>query len=272
MKAVESIAVVPVPRRSAPVACVAMVAERAILTTWRNPPIVVTAMVQSVVFLLIFRFVFGGAIASGELPYVDFMVPGLLAAGVLFSVMRVASSVAEDRAAGVVDRFRSLPMPPSAVLIGRAVGDHVLTISTLAATSMVAFAVGFRVREGFWGIAAMLALCLLAAVAFTWVFIAAGLAVGSVQAAQGVGFLVLPVSFVSSAYVPVSTMPGWLQAFATHQPFTVLVEANRYLAQGEAGLVGATHSGGYYVVAAVAWCAGILVVAASAAFVLFRRR
>ncbi|MFC9996799.1 ABC transporter permease [Nocardia sp. NPDC127526] len=264
-------ATVPPSRVRLP-AATAAVARRVLLMTVRNPPVIVMAVLQSVTFLLIFRYVFGGAIASGDLRYVDFMVPGILTVGVVFSVMGVGPAMAEDLGRGIVDRFRSLPMPRAAVLLGRAAGAHLLTAGTLLVTAAVAFAVGFRVREGLPGAAAMLGLCLLTAVAFTWVFIAVGLATADVQAAQGFGFLVLPLSFVSSAYVPVHTMPGWLRRVAEHQPLTVIIEANRYLTQGPAGLTGTAHSGGYYVAAAVTWCAGILVVAVAAALALFRRR
>ncbi|MBF6329684.1 ABC transporter permease [Nocardia transvalensis] len=260
-----------VPRVN-PVACTAAVARRVALMTLRNPQVIVMSVLQSVVFLLIFRYVFGGAIASDGLRYVDFMVPGILTVGMVFSVMGVGPAMAEDLQRGIVDRFRSLPMPRSAVLAGRALGAHALTAVTAAVTFAVAFAVGFRVHHGIAGLVAMVGLCLLTAVAFTWVFIALGLATGDVQAAQGLGFLVLPLSFVSSAYVPVDTMPGWLRIFAEYQPLTVVIEANRYLTQGTAGLGGFQQSGSYYVAAAVVWCLGILVVAVTASAALFRRR
>ncbi|MFD4369930.1 ABC transporter permease [Rhodococcus sp. NPDC058521] len=251
--------------------CSLAAARRVVLVTLRNPSLIVMSVVQSVVFLLIFRYVFGGAITPGTLSYVNFMVPGVLTVTVLFAVMGVGTAVAGDVDAGVIDRFRSLPMPSPVALYGRAAGEHLLTTLTLLITTAVAFAIGFRIHNG-WGIVGLLGLCMLAAVAFTWVFIAVGLAAGNVQAAQGAGFLVLPLSFVSSAYVPVTSMPGWLQTFAMHQPVTVLVEANRYLTQGDAALAGLGHSGGYYVIAAVAWCVGILAVAQAGALALFRRR
>ncbi|QIS13776.1 ABC transporter permease [Nocardia arthritidis] len=262
----------PVARRANPVAATGAIARRVLLMTVRNPPVIVMAVLQSVVFLLIFRYVFGGAIAAGGLRYVDFMVPGILTVGMVFSVMGVGAAMAEDLQRGVIDRFRSLPMPRIAVLLGRALGAHALTTFVLLVTAAIAFAVGFRTHQGVTSTVAMLGLCLLTAVAFTWVFIAIGLATGDVQSAQGLAFLVLPLSFVSSAYVPVDTMPGWLRVFAEHQPLTVIIEANRYLTQGAAGLHGFGHAGGYYVVAALAWCLGILGIAIIAALALFRRR
>lgn len=252
-------------------ACSLAAAKRVVLITVRNPSLIVMSVVQSVVFLLIFRYVFGGAITSGTLSYVNFMVPGILTVTVLFAVMGVGTAVAGEVGAGALDRFRSLPMPSAVVLYGRAAGQHLLTTLTLLVTTAVAFAVGFRVHNG-WGMIGLLGLCMLAAVAFTWVFIAVGLAAGNVQAAQGAGFLVLPLSFVSSAYVPIASMPGWLQTFAMHQPITVFIEANRYLTQGDAALAELGHSGGYYVIVAVVWCVGILAVAQATALALFRRR
>lgn len=253
-------------------AATAAVATRHLLKTLRTPPVIILTVVQSVVFLLIFAYVFGGAIQAGPLAYVDYMVPGLLAVGVLFSVMSVGTGVAEDLTQGVTDRFRSLPMPRSAVLTGRALAQLPVTALGLGATTVVAFAVGFRPQAGIGGLAAMLGLCLLAGVAFTWVFIAVGLATGNVQAAQGLGFLVMPLSFVSSAYVPTETMPGWLQVFAEHQPLTVLANASRYLAQGDAAVAGLPESGSYYVSLGIVWCLGITAVILPLCAVLFRRR
>jgi ABC-type multidrug transport system permease subunit len=119
---------------------------------------------------------------------------------------------------------------------------------------------------------ATLGLCLVVAVAFASVFVAIGLATANVQVAQGVSMLVMPLSFLSSAYVPTATMPGALRAFAEHQPVTMLANAARYLAQGSAGVAGLPASGPHYVVAGLAWCAGILAVAVPLTAMLFRRR
>lgn len=254
------------------VAATAAVATRHLLKTLRTPPVIILTVLQSVVFLLIFAYVFGGAIQAGPLAYVDYMVPGLLTVGVLFSVMTVGTGVAEDLTHGVTDRFRSLPMPRSAVLAGRVLAQLPVTALALAATTLVAVAVGFRPHAGVAGLAWMLGLCLLAGLAFTWVFVAVGLATGNVQAAQGLGFLVMPLSFVSSAYVPTATMPGWLRVFAEHQPLTVLVNASRYLAHGVAGVAGLPGSGAYYVGLGVLWCAGITAVMLPLCAMLFRRR
>jgi ABC transporter DrrB family efflux protein len=248
------------------------VTRRTVLKTVRTPPVLILALVQSIVFLLIFRYVFGGAIESGDLSYVDYMVPGLLTVGVLFSVMGVGVAVAEDLTQGIFDRFRSLPMPRSAVLSGRALAQTATTALTVTATMLVALAIGFRPRAGVLGLAAILALCLVVGVTFTWVFIAVGLATANVQAAQGLAFLVMPLSFVSSAYVPTATMPGWLRAFAEHQPLTVAVNAARYLAHGPIGTAQLPHSGPYYVTATLAWCLGILAGTVSTSVVLYRRR
>lgn len=220
------------------------------------------SVAQSVVFLLIFRYVFGGAITAGGPAYVDYLVPGLLTVSMLFTVMRVGVGVAEDLGAGVTDRLRSLPMPRTAILLGRSLADLAVTAITLAATTAVAFAVGFRPAGGVAGLAALLGVCLATGATFGWVFVVIGLATGSVPAAQGLGFLVLPLSFVSSAYVPTASMPGWLRVFADHQPVTVLVDAARSVSEG----------GTYHLVAAAVWCAGICAVTIPASVALFRRR
>ena len=263
----------PARRRSASyLPAVIAVTRRTVLKTLRTPPILALALMQSVVFLLIFRYVFGGAITSGVLPYVDYMVPGLLTVGVLFSVMGVGVAVAEDMNQGIIDRFRSLPMPRSAVLVGRALAQTAMTVLTVTVTMLVALAVGFRPRAGVTGLVAIVVLCLLVGVTFTWVFIAVGLATGDVQTAQGLAFLVMPLSFVSSAYVPTSTMPGWLQAFAEHQPLTVAVNASRYLAHGTVGVEQLSQTGPFYLMTTLAWCLGILAVTIPTCVALYRRR
>lgn len=248
------------------------IARRSTLKTFRTPSVIVMSVLQGVVFLLIFRYVFGGAIQAGRLAYVDFMVPGLITAGLLFTTMNVGTAVAEDLTSGVIDRFRSLPMPRSAVLVGRALAQLGLIAVTLASTTVIGFAVGFRALADWSGVAEMLMLCLLAGVAFTWVFILVGLATGNVSAAQGLGFLVMPLSFASNAFVPTTSMPGWLRAFAEHQPVTALVNAARYLTQGPAGVAGLPSAGTHYVVLAILWCVGIIAITVPVCVALFRSR
>jgi ABC-type multidrug transport system permease subunit len=163
-------------------------------------------------------------------------------------------------------------MPHSTVLVGRAVAQLAITALTTVVTMLVSYAVGFRPAAGFDRLLPVLLLCLLVGAAFTWVFIAVGLATGNAQAAQGVAFLVMPLSFVSSAYVPTASMPGWLQVFAAHQPLTDAVNAARFLAHGPAGVAQLPYAGAHYVAATVAWCIGILAVTVPLSGALFWRR
>lgn len=250
---------------------VAAVTGRNLHKIQRTPQIVVMATVQSVAFLLIFRYVFGGAIPTGDLSYPDYMVPGLLTVGVLFSGMGAAVAVAEDLTHGVFDRLRSLPIPRGSVVIARVLAHTALITWCLMLTVAVAFAVGFRVHAGAGAALAAFGLCVLFGFAFVWVFVALGLLAGSAQAAQGLGFLVLPVSFASSAYVPVGTMPGWLRGFAEHQPVSVVINTVRCLTQAGRAEALLGHGTGYYLLRALVWTAGITVAFAALAFARYRR-
>jgi ABC-2 type transport system permease protein len=226
---------VPRPAREAGLMpSVAVLTGRALRIYQRTPQVVILRVVQSVAFLLIFRYVFGGAIGTGGMRYVDYMAPGLIVVSVMFATMGTGLGVAEDHLGGLFDRLRSLPMPRAAVLTGRVVADVAITIVVLAPTVALAFAVGMRVHTG-WGQAlAALGILVYFAFAFVWIFVAVGLVSGSAQAAQGISFLVMPLSFASSAFVPTSSMPGWLQAFTEYQPVTVVINAVRVLTQGDA--------------------------------------
>lgn len=223
----------------------------------RTPQLLIVSAVTSVMFLLIFRFVFGGAIQTGPVAYVDFLIPALAAISGLFSTGAVG--VAEDAETGMFDRMRSLPVPRGAVLLGRSLADTALITWGTFVTLVVGVMVGFRIHGGVLGALAALALCILFAAAFSWLQIFLGLISGSAQAAQGVSFSVFPLIFVSSAYVPVESMPGWLQPFAENQPVTAMVGAVRALVLGgdTEALLG--HSTTWFVVRSLAWSAVILV-------------
>jgi ABC-type multidrug transport system permease subunit len=189
-----------------------VVARRAVLRFLRTPQLVVLGTIQGAMFLLIFRYVFGGAIDIGGIRYVDFLVPGFITTGVLFSGMGTAVAVAEDLEQGFVDRLRSLPIPRSAFLTGRALADTAMLGWSLAITTAIGFAVGFRIHGSVPEALAAFGLCLVFGFAFVWMFIMLGLVAGNARAAQGMALLVFPLTFVSSAYVPVETMPGWIRS------------------------------------------------------------
>jgi ABC-2 type transport system permease protein len=247
------------------------IAKRGLLKFLRTPQLVILSTVQGAIFLLIFRYVFGGAIGAGGLDYVDFLVPGFITTGLLFVGMGAAAGVAEDLEQGFVDRLRSLPIPRSAVLAGRALADTAVQVWGLAVTAAIGFAVGFRLHGSVAQALAAFGLLVLLGFAFEWLFITLGLFAGSAQAAQGLALMVFPLTFVSSAYVPVESMPGWLQAFAEHQPVTVMVDAVRALTQGPAAEALLGHGAGFYVVRSLLWAAGIVAVFAPLAVARYRR-
>jgi ABC transporter DrrB family efflux protein len=247
------------------------IAKRTLLKFLRTPQLVVLGTIQGAMFLLIFRYVFGGAIGAGGLHYVDFLVPGFITTGILFTGMGAAAGVAEDLEQGFVDRLRSLPIPRSAVLAGRALADSAMQVWGLAITTGIGFAVGFRLHGSALDGLAAFGLLLVLGFAFEWVFITLGLFAGNAQAAQGMALMVFPLTFVSSAYVPVESMPGWLQAFAQHQPLTVMVDAVRALSQGPAAEAVLGHTAGYYVIRSLLWAAGIVAVFAPLAVARYRR-
>src|SRR6266508_4523473 len=218
------------------------IAKRGILRFLRTPQLIVLGTIQGAMFLLIFRYVFGGAIGAGGLRYVDFLVPGFVTTGVLFTGMGAATAIAEDLEQGFVDRLRSLPIPRSSVLTGRALADTAMHTWSLAITVAIGFAVGFRLHGS----------------------------VPDALAAFGL-LLVFALTFVSSAYVPVDTMPGWLQGFAAHQPLTYMVDAVRSLTQGPAAQTVLGHGAGFYVLRSVLWAAVIVAVFAPLAVARYRR-
>jgi ABC-2 type transport system permease protein len=262
---------VPVPRSAGLPVSTLGIARRGLRKFVRTPQLVVVGTIQSALFLLIFRYVFGGAIAAGGLDYVDFLVPGFITTGLLFAGMGAAAGMAEDLEQGFVDRLRSLPIPRSSVLAGRALADTALLVWSLAITSAVGFAVGFRLHGSLAGALAAFGLLLVFGFAFEWMFITLGLVAGTPQAAQGLALMVFPLTFVSSAYVPVESMPGWMQAVATHQPITVMVDAIRVLTQGPAAEAMLGHGAGFYVTRSLAWSAAILAVFVPLAVARYRR-
>jgi ABC transporter DrrB family efflux protein len=248
------------------------VARRTLRKFIRTPQLILMSTVQGALFLLIFRYVFGGAIDASGLNYVAFLVPGFVTTTILFAGTGAAAGVAEDIEHGFFDRLRSLPIPRAAAMAGRAIADTGLLVWTLAVTVAIGFATGFRIETDLAHGAAAFGLCLLFGFAFEWVFISMGLVAGNAQAAQGMSMLVFPLTFVSSAYVPVSTMPSWMQGFAEHQPITVMANAVRCLTGGADVEAALGHSAGHYVGLSLLWTAGLLAVFAPLAIARFARR
>jgi ABC-2 type transport system permease protein len=249
-------------------------AKRTILQFFRTPQLLMLGTVQGALFLFMFRYIFGGAIhPGGGLDYVDFLVPGFLVTGILWLGMPASSGVAEDATTGVHDRLRSLPIPRTSVMFGRSIADTALTLWGLLITTVLAFIVGFRLHSNPVDVVIAVALLVVAAYSFMWIFITIGLVSTSAQAANGMAtLLVIPVAFISAAYVPADSLPGWLQPVANNQPFTVFSNALRSLTLGGTHAVGIGHSTTYWVVLSLAWSAGIFLVFSTIAVSRFSRR
>jgi ABC-2 type transport system permease protein len=247
------------------------VARRTVLRNVRNPQVFILGMVQGAMFLLIFRYVFGGAITTNGVRYVDFLVPGFVGTGVLFSGMTASIGAAGDLQEGFFDRLRSLPVPRVAIAAGRVLADTILATIGLTVTTLVGFAMGFRTSAPLGGLLLAVALCVFAAFAFTWLFVLLGLIAGNPQAAQSLGLLVFPFTFVSSAFVPVESMPGWMQAFARNQPLTQIVSAVRAFTLGDDAQRVLGHSAGYFASRSLVWCALFIVVFAPLAARRYQR-
>lgn len=248
-----------------------IIARRAILRFVRTPKLILLGALQMTMFLIFFRYIFGGAINSLGLSYVDFLVPGFIATGVLFVGIGTAVAMAEDLDEGFIDRLRSMPIPRSAVLAGRAVADTGILIWTLLISVGVSFAIGFRLHGTLLQGLAAFGLSVLFGYVFEWLFIALGQFAGSAQAAQGISFLVFPLTFISSAYVPVSSLPSWLQAIAQNQPMTPMINAVRSLTLGPEAVAVLGHTPEYFVIRSLIWATGVLIVSMALAIVSFRR-
>jgi len=252
MHAVETIPTVEAPSGRAGLATASLaIAKRTLKQFWRTPQLIVVGSLTSAMFLLIFRYVFGGAIGTGSVKYADWLIPALLAGSGLFA--SGTAGVAEDVESGLYDRLRSLPIPRSATLIGRSIADTTLVGWGAFTTLAIGFATGFRFHGGVLRALAALGLCVLFGAAFSWLVIYMGLVAGSPQAAQGMSFMTFPFIFVSSAYVPVESMPGWMQPIAENQPFTMMVGAVRSLTVGPEAEALLGHSASWFVVRALIW-------------------
>jgi ABC transporter DrrB family efflux protein len=240
------------------------ITRRNLLVWMRVPAYIVFTVIQPVMFVLMFRYVFGGAIRVPGTNYVDFLMPGIIGQTAAFATFGTAIALAQELKKGVIDRLKSMPMSRSAVLAGRLVADTARMTVTILIVVGVGYAVGFRFQNGVvpailmvvLAIAFGLSICLIAA--FT------GLAIGDEESVQAFGLIWLfPITFLSSAFVPIVSMPGWLQAFANNQPVTYVIDTMRALALGgpiEANLL-----------KSLAWLVGIFIVFAPLAVRAYKR-
>ncbi len=208
-------------------------AWRGLIRYVRLPQLLVFSTIQPVLFLLLFTYVFGGAIKTPGLNYLNFLVPGILVQIVIFGSVQTGVGLSEDLNKGMIDRFKSLPMARSAVLTGRTLADLVRNIFVMTLMIAVAMIIGFRPAGGFFHVILAMGIIALFGFSFSWISACIGLSVRNSEAAQVAGFIwVFPLVFASSIFVPIETMPAWLEAFAKISPITVTVNTVRALMMG----------------------------------------
>ena len=240
------------------------VIQRNLIQYLRVPQLLVFSTIQPIIFVLMFRYVFGGSINTGAVPYVDYLMPGIFLQVVVFGSLTTAVGLATDLKSGLMERFHALPMWTPAVLVGRTIADLTRNVFVVILMMIVGFLVGWRIHTNLLAVAPGILLVLLFGFAMSWIFATVGLAVKDPETAQAAAFPVLaPLVFASAAFVQVNNMPGWLQPWARNQPVSVTAEAVRALTIG-----GPTSS---LVIKAILWSVVIIAIFAPIAVRLYRR-
>jgi ABC-2 type transport system permease protein/oleandomycin transport system permease protein len=240
------------------------VVHRNLIHYIRVPQLLVFSTIQPIIFVLMFRYVFGGSIDTGPIPYVDYLMPGIFLQTVVFGSLATAIGLATDLKSGLMERFHALPMWTPAVLAGRTIADLTRNVFVVVLMMVVGFLVGWRIHTDAVGVLAGTALLLLFGYAMSWIFATVGLWVKDPETAQAAAFPVLaPLVFASAAFVPVANMPGWLQPWARNQPVSVTADAVRALTLG-----GPTSS---LVLKSILWSVAILAIFAPIAVRLYRK-
>ena len=240
-----------------------IILKRNLIRFRRQPEMLIGYTVQPIMFVLLFVYVFGGSINTG-MDYVDFLIPGILCQNITFGGAITAVGLVDDLHKGLIDRFRSLPMARSAVLAGRTLADVVVNFLGVVIIILVGYIVGFNFSTSVPEVAYGIFLLLLFGYAFSWIFALIGLYSTTAENAQQFGFIVIfPITFISSAFVPVDSMPAALEAFANINPFTITVDAMRSLFVGTPA--------GDSVWQATAWSVGLIAVFAPLAVLKYRR-
>ncbi len=244
-----------------------IIAERNLVRLPRAPDLLLAFTVQPIMFVLLFRYVFGGAIPTpGYSNYADYLIPGIIVQNIAFGGFVTALGLNEDVHKGLIDRFRSLPMARPAVLAGRTLADIVTNFLSMVILLVTGLIIGFTFHTSVLDAIAGMALLILFGYAFSWVFAFLGLLVSSPESANSVGFIaVFPLTFVSSAFVPIATFPLALRDFAKVNPFTLVVDAIRYLWEHGHGI---SSSSVWY---SLLWTAGIFLFFAPIAVARYRR-
>jgi ABC transporter DrrB family efflux protein len=249
--------------------------QDALTVTWRNlvsmtrtPQVLVFSTIQPIIFVLMFRYVFGGAIRiPGVDHYVDYLMPGVFAQTVVFGSIQTGVALAEDLQKGLIERFRSLPMARSAVLAARTLADLVRNVFVVSIMVLIGFIVGWRIHTSIWGFLGGIGLMLLFSHSLAWVFALVGLSAANAEAAQAISFPILaPLVFASTAFVSAASMPAPLQWFAEHQPVSIVIDAVRSLTYG------GPFSDPSKVVGALLWSFAIIAIAAPLAVRMYRRK
>jgi ABC transporter DrrB family efflux protein len=239
-----------------------VVTKRNLIKIKRLPDLLIFTTIQPVMFVLLFAYVFGGAIAVAGGNYREFLMGGIFVQTVVFGSAITAVGLADDLQKGIIDRFRSLPMARSAVLVGRTTSDLVNNVIVVVVMSLCGLLVGWRIRDGVVSAIGAYALMLLFAYAMSWISAVVGLSVRSVEVAQSAGFIWLfPLTFLSNAFVPLETLPSWLQPVAEWNPVTSVVAAVRDLFGNTNGAPPTdSFPAQHPVLVSLLWCAAILAV------------
>jgi ABC-2 type transport system permease protein/oleandomycin transport system permease protein len=248
-----------------------VVALRFVRQLLRTPQLIVFTIVQNLLFLFMFRYVFGGSIHIPGLGYVDYLIPAFLAQIAIWDGFAVAVGLATDAKSGLIERFRALPMARSAFLTGRLISDMLRQGFLLMIMLAVGVLMGFGYRTDIASVAAALALALAFGCSLFWAFAWIGMAVRDTETAQAAATPFIMLSFLSSAFVQVDTLPSWLQDFAREQPVSQIMNAMRGLMEGDVARALVDHSTDHYVVTSLLWCVGLTAVFAPLAIRAYRK-
>ncbi len=242
-----------------------VMSKRNLLRYRRLPQLIIFSSIQPVMFVLLFVYVFGGAIHTPGVTYVNYLIPGIIVQTVLFGAMLTGVGLADDLSKGMIDRFRSLPMARSAVLAGRTITESLRNVFVVILITLVGLAIGFRIEHGIGNFALAMALTVLFGFAFSWISATIGLAVKNVEIAQTAGFIwVFPLAFASSIFVPVESVTNkYVKSFAEHNPVSYTVNVVRGLSLGQPL--------GHDLWWALAWIFGIIIIFVPLAVYRYRK-
>jgi ABC-2 type transport system permease protein len=242
----------------------AVLTGRSLRHVTRSPDTIITTAIMPIAFMLLFVYVFGGAIRHGSGSYVTYLLPGILLITIASGIAYTAYRLFLDMQSGIFERFQSMPIPRSSVLWAQVLTSVVANLTSVVVVVAVALLMGFRSGAGVLSWLAVFGVLIMFTLALTWLAVVAGLSAKSVDGASAFSYPIIFAPFVSSAFVPTGTMPGPVRAFAENQPVTSIVNAIRELL--------ATESVGSDIWVALAWCLGLLVVAYALAMAVYRRK